>query len=124
MLSELEKGVIKPLPHNALLLIAWRLRRVPETGSRLLLESLHRCANCHSLSGDGRTPGMDLGGPQNDKRLAGAVSARMLFHQSKLSSGKDSNSGELRMQSAAGAGSRPHNRVAVTARAVHPDRGL
>jgi tetratricopeptide (TPR) repeat protein len=69
MPSELEKGVIKPLAPAAVPLIAWRLRNVAESQSRLLMEGLHTCANCHSFSGDGKTMGMDLDGPQNDKGL-------------------------------------------------------
>jgi Flp pilus assembly protein TadD len=67
MPSELEKGVIKPLPREAVPLIAWRLRNVGEPRSRLLLEGLYTCANCHSFSRDGKTLGMDLDGPQDDK---------------------------------------------------------
>jgi tetratricopeptide (TPR) repeat protein len=67
MPSELEKGVIKPLPANAMPLVAWRLRNVGESSSRLLLTGLHTCANCHSFSTDGKTLGMDLDGPENDK---------------------------------------------------------
>ena len=50
MPSELKKGVIKPLAPAAVPLIAWRLRDVGEPQSRLLLEGLHTCANCHSFS--------------------------------------------------------------------------
>ena len=73
MPSELEKGVIKPLARSALPLIAWRLRYVGELRSRLLLEGLHTCANCHSFSRDGKTLGMDLDGPANDKGLYAIV---------------------------------------------------
>jgi len=69
MPSELEKGVIKPLDQSAVPLIAWRLRNIGEPRSRLLLEGIHSCANCHSFSMDGKTLGMDLDGPQNDKAL-------------------------------------------------------
>ena len=69
MPSELEKGVIKPLVPSAVPLIAWRLRNVAESRSRLLMEGLPTCANCHSFSLDGKTLGMDLDGPQNDKSL-------------------------------------------------------
>jgi tetratricopeptide (TPR) repeat protein len=69
MPSETEKGVIKPLAASAVPLIAWRLRDVGESGSRLLMEGLHSCANCHSFSSDGKTMGMDVDGPQNDKGL-------------------------------------------------------
>lgn len=73
MPSETEKGVIKPLAAPSVPLIAWRLRNVGETGSRLLMEGLHTCANCHSFSRDGKTMGMDVDGPQNDKGLYALV---------------------------------------------------
>ena len=69
MPSEIEKGVIKPLAPSAVPLIAWRLRDVGDSASRLLMEGLHSCANCHSFSSDGRTMGMDVDGPRNDKGL-------------------------------------------------------
>jgi tetratricopeptide (TPR) repeat protein len=69
MPSELERGVIKPLAAGALPLIAWRLRWVGEPRSRLLLEGLHTCANCHSFSRDGKTLGMDMDGPRSDKGM-------------------------------------------------------
>lgn len=69
MPSESEKGVIKPLAQSAVPLIAWRLRDVAEPKSRVVLEGMHTCANCHSFSRDGKTLGMDLDGPQNDKGL-------------------------------------------------------
>jgi tetratricopeptide (TPR) repeat protein len=69
MPSKTEKGVIKPLDTRAVPLIAWRLRDVGETRSRVLLEDMHTCANCHSFSTDGKTLGMDLDGPENDKSL-------------------------------------------------------
>ena len=69
MPSETEKGVIKPLAKEAIPLIAWRLRNVGETSSRLLMTGIHSCANCHSASLDGKTLGMDLDGPRNDKGL-------------------------------------------------------
>ena len=65
--SEVQKGIIKPLDPAALPLVAWRLRYVDETRSRLLLEGLHTCANCHSFSRDGKVLGMDVDGPENDK---------------------------------------------------------
>ena len=69
MPSELQKGVIKPLAPNAIPLIAWRLRNIGEAGSQVLFTGIHSCANCHSFSGDGKTLGMDLDGPANDKGL-------------------------------------------------------
>lgn len=73
MPAELEKGIIKPLPKAAIPLIAWRLRYVHETQSRTLVTGLPTCANCHSFSKDGKTLGMDLDGPQNDKGLYALV---------------------------------------------------
>jgi Flp pilus assembly protein TadD/mono/diheme cytochrome c family protein len=64
-----EKGTIKPLDQKFTPLIAWRLRDVAETRSRLLMTGLHSCANCHSVSRDGKTMGMDLDGPKNNKGL-------------------------------------------------------
>ncbi len=69
MPSEAEKGVIKPLAKGAVPLIAWRIRNVGETTSRVVMQGLHTCANCHSVSADGKTMGMDLDGPRNDKGL-------------------------------------------------------
>ncbi len=69
MPSEVAKGVIKPLAPAAIPLIAWRLRNVGEPRSRLMMEGLHTCANCHSFSRDGKTLGMDMDGPQNDKGM-------------------------------------------------------
>jgi len=67
--SETEKGIIKPLEAKAIPLIAWRLRNVAETSRRVMLTGMPTCANCHSFSADGKTLGMDLDGPQNDKGL-------------------------------------------------------
>jgi len=64
-----EKGVIKPLPESAVHLIKWRLRYVGDSESRTMMQELATCANCHSFSRDGKTLGMDVDGPQNDKGL-------------------------------------------------------
>jgi len=69
MPADTEKGVIKPLVPEAIPLIAWRLRDLSRPTSRLLMEGLPTCANCHSVSADGTTMGMDVDGPQNDKGL-------------------------------------------------------
>ena len=68
-----EKGVIMPMPAEAIPLIAWRLRYVGEPKSRLMMEGLPTCANCHSFSRDGKTMGLDVDGPGNDKGLYGIV---------------------------------------------------
>ncbi|MGA2506271.1 MAG: tetratricopeptide repeat protein [Chitinispirillaceae bacterium] len=76
MPSETEKGVIKPLDPDAVPLIAWRLRNVAERESRVLMQDLHTCANCHSFSADGHTLAMDMDGPRNDKGLYAIVNVR------------------------------------------------
>jgi hypothetical protein len=67
MPSQLERVVIKPLASSAVPLIAWRLRNVSEPTSRQVMTGLPTCANCHSFSRDGKTMGMDVDGPENDK---------------------------------------------------------
>ena len=69
MPSELERGVIKPLAAGAIPLVAWRLRSLAESTSRLVMDDLPVCANCHSFSADGKTMGMDLDGLQNNRGL-------------------------------------------------------
>ena len=69
MPSATEKGVIKPLAQDAIPLIQWSIRNIGETRSRVVLTDMPTCANCHSFSLDGKTMGMDLDGPQNDKGL-------------------------------------------------------
>jgi Flp pilus assembly protein TadD len=68
-----EKGMIQPLPPSALPLIKWRLRSIAEPESRTVMEGLYTCANCHSFSRDGKTMGLDLDGPKNDKGLYALV---------------------------------------------------
>ncbi|MEK7798561.1 MAG: hypothetical protein AAB297_01930, partial [Acidobacteriota bacterium] len=67
MPAQTEQGVIKPLAQGSLPLINWRLRDIARAESRLMLTDMPTCANCHSFSGDGRTMGMDIDGPQGDK---------------------------------------------------------
>lgn len=74
--SQTEKGVIKPLAQGKLPLIAWRLRDVGQTRSRVLMQGLHTCANCHSSSRDGKFLALDVDGPQNDKGLYAIVPIR------------------------------------------------
>jgi tetratricopeptide (TPR) repeat protein len=73
MPSETEKGIIKPLAPSAIRLIEWRLRNIGEVQSRVVLRDMVVCANCHSFSRDGKTMGMDMDGPQNDKGLYAIV---------------------------------------------------
>jgi tetratricopeptide (TPR) repeat protein len=76
MPSELEKGVIKPLSAEAVHYITWRLKDVGQPGSRKLIEGFPTCANCHSFSRDGKTLGVDVDGPQNDKGLYALVDVK------------------------------------------------
>jgi tetratricopeptide (TPR) repeat protein len=69
MPSATEKGVIKPLAQDAIPLIQWSVRDLSAPRSRVVLTDMPTCANCHSFSLDGKTLGMDLDGPQNDKGL-------------------------------------------------------
>jgi tetratricopeptide (TPR) repeat protein len=73
MPSETEKGIIKPLAPSATRLIQWRLRDIGKTESRVVLKNMVTCANCHSFSRDGKTMGMDMDGPANDKGLYAIV---------------------------------------------------
>ncbi len=69
MPSETEKGFIKPLAASAIPLIAWRMRNLSESSSHVVMTGLHTCANCHSFAANGKTLGLDMDGPQNDKGL-------------------------------------------------------
>jgi tetratricopeptide (TPR) repeat protein len=73
MPSSTEKGVIKPLAASAIPLIEWRMRNISEPSSHVVMTDLHSCANCHSFSRDGKTLGLDMDGPQNDKGLYALV---------------------------------------------------
>ena len=74
--SKTQTGVIQPLAKQDLPLLAWRLRNIAEPQRRLLLTGMHTCANCHSFSADGKTLGMDLDGPSNDKGLYALTSVK------------------------------------------------
>jgi len=76
MPSKTEKGFIKPLATSAVPLIAWRIRNVAETRSHVVMTGLHTCANCHSFATNGRTLGLDMDGPKNDKGLYALVAVQ------------------------------------------------
>jgi tetratricopeptide (TPR) repeat protein len=73
IVSPTEKGVIQPLPPSMIHLIKWRMRNIAEPQSKVVMDDLPTCANCHSFSRDGRTLGLDVDGPQNDKGLYALV---------------------------------------------------
>ena len=62
-----QRGVIKPLPDSALPKVKWQLRYVNERQSKTMMTGLPICGNCHSFSRDGKTLGIDVDGPANDK---------------------------------------------------------
>ncbi len=64
-----QTGVIKPVPSEAVRLIEWRLRNIGEPRSRLVMDRVLVCANCHSFSADGKALGMDLDGLERNKGL-------------------------------------------------------
>ena len=74
IVSPTERGVIQPLPPSAIHLVKWRIRDIAEPRSKVVMDNLPTCANCHSFSRDGHTMGLDVDGPQNDKGLYALVS--------------------------------------------------
>jgi Flp pilus assembly protein TadD len=71
-----ERSAIKPLPDSVLPKIKWRLRYVGETQSRTVMEGIPTCINCHSFSKDGKSAGLDVDGPLNDKALYALVAVQ------------------------------------------------
>ena len=67
-------GAIQPLPPSALPLIKWELRYIGQPASHTVMQNLPTCANCHSFSLDGKTMGLDMDGPRNDKGLYALIS--------------------------------------------------
>ena len=49
------------------------MRDIAEPQSHTVMENLPTCANCHSFSRDGKTLGLDMDGPRNDKGLYALV---------------------------------------------------
>lgn len=66
-------GNVQPLAASALPLIRWRLRDIRQPESRTVLKKMTTCGNCHSFSDDGKTMGMDVDGPEDDKGLYAIV---------------------------------------------------
>jgi WD40-like Beta Propeller Repeat len=73
-----QRGVIKPLPDSVLPKIKWQLRYVGETKSKVIMTGLPTCGNCHSFSRDGKTLGIDVDGPANDKGLYALVPVKKI----------------------------------------------
>jgi hypothetical protein len=66
-------GVVSPLATSSIPLIHWCIRDIRRPESRTVLKDMPTCANCHSFSADGKTFGMDIDGPANDKGLYAVV---------------------------------------------------
>jgi tetratricopeptide (TPR) repeat protein len=66
-------GTIQPLAPSAGRLVHWRLRDITKPESRILINSVPTCLNCHSFSMDGKTMGIDVDGPANDKGMYAIV---------------------------------------------------
>ncbi|AXC12090.1 hypothetical protein ACPOL_2782 [Acidisarcina polymorpha] len=73
MPSQGANGTVQPLSPTSIHLIKWRLRDVRQSESHTVLKDMPTCANCHSFSGDGKTMGIDVDGPANDKGLYAVV---------------------------------------------------
>jgi len=94
------KNFIQPLAPSSLFLINWRLRFIDQPESRLLIHDLHSCANCHSFSTDGKTMGIDVDGPKNDKGLYAVVPIRAnmsIRNQDTVSWNSDMSVGKSRV---------------------------
>jgi tetratricopeptide (TPR) repeat protein len=73
-----QRGVIKPLPDSVLPKIRWELRYINEPRSHVMMTNLPTCGNCHSFSRDGKTMGIDVDGPANDKGLYAMVPVKKI----------------------------------------------
>ena len=73
MPSQGANGTVQPLSPAAIHLIRWRLMDISQPSSRTVLTNMPTCANCHSFSRDGKTMGIDVDGPANDKGLYAVV---------------------------------------------------
>jgi tetratricopeptide (TPR) repeat protein len=73
MPSEGANHVVQPLAPSLMTLINWRVRELSQPESRIVMTDQHTCANCHSFSADGKTMGMDVDGPGNDKGMYAVV---------------------------------------------------
>ena len=79
-------GAVQPLPASMTHLIQWKIRDIRSPESRTVLKDMPTCGNCHSFSSDGKTLGMDIDGPANDKGLYAVVPVQqhMRIDQSNL----------------------------------------
>ena len=61
--------MIQPLARSAGRLIHWSIRDITQPASHIAIKSVPTCLNCHSFSADGKTMGIDVDGPGNDKGM-------------------------------------------------------
>lgn len=100
MPSEGANGTVQPLPPSAIHLIHWRLRDIRQPASRTVLKDMPTCANCHSFSGDGKTMGIDIDGPSNDKGLYAIASVKphiSIQNKDMVQWNKDGQAGQTRV---------------------------
>ncbi len=76
MPSEGANHTVQPLAPSKMTLINWRLRNLAKDESTIVMHDQHSCANCHSFSSDGKSLGLDVDGPGNDKGLYAVVPVR------------------------------------------------
>ena len=55
-----------------------KLRYINEKQSRVVMTGLPTCGNCHSFSRDGKTMGIDVDGPANDKGLYALIPVKKI----------------------------------------------
>jgi WD40-like Beta Propeller Repeat len=66
-------GTVQPLAPSTIHLIHWRVRDIRRPESHTVLQNMPTWGNCHSFAADGKTMGMDIDGPSNDKGLYALV---------------------------------------------------
>jgi tetratricopeptide (TPR) repeat protein len=93
-------GTVQPLSAAAIHLIRWRLRDIRQPESRTILTNMPTCANCHSFSRDGKTMGIDVDGPANDKGLYAVVPVERhmsIEHKDIVQWNTDGQAGKVRV---------------------------
>jgi len=100
MPSQGANGTVQPLSPTAIHLIQWRLRDIRQLESHTVLKDMPTCANCHSFSRDGKTMGIDIDGPANDKGLYAVVPVERhisIQHKDVVQWNTDGQAGKVRV---------------------------
>jgi Tfp pilus assembly protein PilF len=81
-----EKGIILPLDNFNMKYIKWRMRDISRRESKVVLDNMPTCANCHTFSRDGGWLGMDIDGTQGDKGAYGIqkVTRNMVYKRENI----------------------------------------